>query len=192
VDHDEIVWPWGRRGFIDYDRSVAALVITAIGDDRAGLVDALSGVIARHGGNWDRSHMAELAGKFAGIVLVTIPDTKTDDLIADLQPLEANGLLDITVEEASERGGVEAGVRGTLNLVGQDHPGIVHEISHVLANANVSIDELQTETVPAPQGGHLFKAQATLEVPAGTTLNDLFDALEAVSADLMVDLQLDS
>jgi glycine cleavage system regulatory protein len=167
-------------------------VITAIGDDRAGLVHALSGVIARHGGNWDRSHMAELAGKFAGIVLVTIPDSKSADLIADLEPLEANGLLDITVEEATEQGGQDTGLRGTLNLVGQDHPGIVHEISQVLATAHVSIDELETETVPAPQGGHLFKAQATLEVPEGTTLNDLYEALEAVSADLMVDLQLDS
>ncbi|NNC81895.1 MAG: amino acid-binding ACT protein [Acidimicrobiales bacterium] len=171
---------------------MAALVITAIGDDRAGLVEALSGVIATHGGNWDRSHMAELAGKFAGIVLVTVPDSKAESLIADLKPLETKGLLDITVEAASDAPDAPGVVRGTLNLVGQDHPGIVHEISHVLATAQVSIDELETETVPAPQGGHLFKAQASLEVPAGTTINDLYDALEAVSADLMVDLQLDA
>lgn len=136
--------------------------------------------------------MAELAGKFAGIVLVTVPDSKAASLIADLQPLEANGLLDITVEEASEQPDSPDVLRGTLNLVGQDHPGIVHEISHVLATAHVSIDEFETETVPAPQGGHLFKAQASLEVPTGTTINDLYDALEAVSADLMVDLQLDA
>ncbi len=49
------------------------LVLTLIGDDRAGLVSAVAGAVSEHGGNWDRSQMAELAGKFAGIVLVTIP-----------------------------------------------------------------------------------------------------------------------
>ena len=50
---------------------MATLVLTLIGDDRAGLVNAVAEVVARHGGNWERSQMAELAGKFAGIVLVT-------------------------------------------------------------------------------------------------------------------------
>ena len=79
---------------------MATLVLTVIGDDRSGLVDALSGVIADHGGNWDKSRMARLAGKFAGIVMVAVPDAAADALIADLEPLEAQGLLDITVERA--------------------------------------------------------------------------------------------
>src|SRR5690606_26345178 len=53
---------------------MSTLVLTVIGDDRAGLVNAVAEVVARHGGNWERSQMAELAGKFAGIVLVTVPD----------------------------------------------------------------------------------------------------------------------
>ena len=57
---------------------MATLVLTLIGDDRAGLVNAVAEVVARHGGNWERSQMAELAGKFAGIVLVTVPDDSVD------------------------------------------------------------------------------------------------------------------
>ena len=49
---------------------MATLVLTVIGDDRAGLVNALADVVTAHGGNWERSQLAELAGKFAGIVLV--------------------------------------------------------------------------------------------------------------------------
>jgi glycine cleavage system regulatory protein len=68
---------------------MATLVLTVIGDDRSGLVSALSGVIADHGGSWERSQMARLAGKFAGIVVVSVPDAGADALIRDLGPLEA-------------------------------------------------------------------------------------------------------
>ena len=53
---------------------MATLVLTVVGDDRPGLVDALSGVIAAHDGNWEQSRMAHLAQKFAGILLVQVPD----------------------------------------------------------------------------------------------------------------------
>ena len=45
---------------------MATLVLTVIGDDRAGLVNALAEAVTAHGGNWERSQLAELAGKFAG------------------------------------------------------------------------------------------------------------------------------
>ena len=64
---------------------MATLGLTAIGDDHAGLVRVLSGVIADHNGNWETSRMAHLAGKFAGIVMVTVPDDHVAALIADLQ-----------------------------------------------------------------------------------------------------------
>ena len=60
-------------------RDVTTLVLTVIGDEQSGLVDALSGVIADHGGSWDESHMTQLAGKFAGIVLVTVPAPRVDE-----------------------------------------------------------------------------------------------------------------
>ena len=45
-----------------YSVPVPCIVLTVIGDDRAGLVHALSDVVSRHSGNWERSQMAELAG----------------------------------------------------------------------------------------------------------------------------------
>ena len=73
---------------------MATLVLTLIGDDRAGLVNAVAEVVARHGGNWERSQMAELAGKFAGIVLVTVPDDSVDALVSAVASgFEAAGFL---------------------------------------------------------------------------------------------------
>ena len=60
---------------------MATLVLTVIGDDQSGLVDVLSGVVSDHAGNWEKSHMARLAGKFAGIVMVTVPDQNVDRAI---------------------------------------------------------------------------------------------------------------
>ena len=172
---------------------MATLVLTAIGDDQSGLVDALSEVVADHGGNWDTSHMARLGGKFAGIVMVTLPDRQVDALIGGLKPLEAEGLLDITVGEASATDEAEPATSLSLRLVGLDHPGIIHDIWHALAVRNVSIDELRTETSSAPMGGGtLFEADMLIRVPTGVATADLVDALEELANNLMVDLEVGS
>ena len=171
---------------------MATLVLTVIGDDRSGLVSALSGVIADHGGSWERSQMARLAGKFAGIVVVAVPDPRADALIQDLGPLEAQGLLEITVERGIEEA-PPAGdaTRLSLALVGADRPGIVHDISRALAAQQVSIEELHTTTREAPMvGGMLFEATATLVAPPGAPIAELQAVLEELANELMVDLSL--
>lgn len=172
---------------------MSTLVLTLIGDDRAGLVNAVAQVVAQHGGNWERSQLAELAGKFAGIVLVTVPDNNVDALVSALEPL--HGMLDIT----AQTGAVELEViapganRFTLDLIGGDRPGIVREITDVLAAHAVNIDTLRTETRDAPMsGGRLFEASAVLEVPAATDLGALRVALERLANELMVDIELDT
>lgn len=168
---------------------MATLVLTVIGDDRAGLVNAVAEVVARHGGNWEQSQMAELAGKFAGIVLVTVADPAADDLVTALQPLQ--GMLDITAQLGTAPVVVPASQRFVLDLVGADRPGIVREITEVLAAHRVNIDSLRTEARDAPMsGGRLFEAHAVLEVAPETDLGALRVALERLADELMVDIDL--
>jgi glycine cleavage system regulatory protein len=171
---------------------MATLVLTVIGNDTSGLVDALAGPIARHGGSWDRSHMARLAGQFAGIVVVSVPDDNVTALQASLDGLNAQGLLDVQVAIASsstEDVPTENVLR--LELVGQDRPGIISEISAALATRDVSILELETNTSSAPMSGEpLFEAKATLHVPNDLALDNLRETLEAIANELMVDLDL--
>lgn len=170
---------------------MATVVLTVIGDDRAGLVDALAGPIAQHGGNWDRSHMARLAGKFAGIVVVSVPDDQIDALTADLGTLTAQGLLDINVAIASTADSTTRDDLLQLHLIGQDRPGIIREIASALAERNVSIEELETSASSAPMSGEqLFEATAALRVPPGTDPDDLRSTLEAIANELMVDLDV--
>ena len=167
---------------------MATFVLTAIGDDRAGLVNALADVIADHGGNWERSQMAELAGKFAGIVMVTVPDARADELVAALDSLD--GVLDVRAHRGGDA--PPESKRVALELMGTDRPGIVREITAVLARQGVSIDQLATATGEAPMGGGMFlEADAVLEVPADVTAASLRAALESVAGELMVDIDLE-
>jgi len=168
---------------------VATFILTAIGDDRPGLVSALSAPINEHGASWERSQMSHLAGKFAGIVLVSVPNAKLEALVADLIALESEG-LQVTVERSVEpdQGPSQ---RLSLELLGADHPGIVAEISASLVDRHVSIEELTTDVRDAPMaGGTLFEANAVLNAPPTANTDDLRTMLEGLADELMVEIRL--
>ncbi|HET8604754.1 MAG TPA: ACT domain-containing protein [Marmoricola sp.] len=168
---------------------MASFILTVVGDDRPGLVSAVSGPINAHGASWERSQMARLAGKFAGIVLVAVPDARFDALVADLEVLHEQGLM-IGVERTDEPAS-RASLRFRLELLGADHPGIVAEISAALAELGVSIEELTTDVRDAPMaGGTLFEARAVLEAPPATGAEALRSVLERLADELMVDISL--
>ena len=60
---------------------MATFTLTCIGDDRPGLVSDLSAPISAHGASWKRSQMSRLGGKFAGILLLDVPDDRADSLV---------------------------------------------------------------------------------------------------------------
>ncbi len=167
---------------------VANLVLTALGDDRAGLVDALAAVVAEHGGNWERAQMTRLAGKFAGIVLVAIPDEHTAALRASLDALAADGVLEVEVVDATaDRPAPPADA--ALSISGADRPGVLRDVAHVLAGRGVSIETLDTATGEAPMaGGMVFEATAALVVPDGVDLESLRLAVETAVPGFLVDI----
>lgn len=168
---------------------MASLILTVIGDDRPGLVSALSAPVNAHGASWKRSQMSRLAGKFAGIVLVSVADDRLDGLAADLAALEAQG-LQVTLERTDEPVAREL-VRLHLELLGADRPGIVAEVSAALAGQGVSIEELATDVQDAPMaGGTLFQARAVLTAPPGTSTEELASILEELADELMVEIRL--
>ena len=166
------------------------LVLTVIGDDRAGLVEALAEAVTAHGGNWEQSQMAELAGQFAGIVVVTVPADRADDLRTAIDRLE--GLLDVSAHPGSEEpDGAEDWRRLRIDLVGSDHPGIVHDVSAVLSRHGLSIETMTTERRDAPMaGGQLFEAHILVRVPPGTEPAAVRDELERVASELFVELSV--
>lgn len=163
------------------------LVLTVIADDKPGLVDTLSSVIAEHGGNWLESSMSQLAGKFAGILRVSVSKENVAELTAGLEAL--SGDLKLIIEQVDNEESTEEPVTVQLSLVGNDRPGIVREISHALAVLSINVEQLSTECSPAPMSSDiLFRTRATLRVPQGMMLEDLQKELESLADDLIVEL----
>ncbi|HIO76192.1 MAG TPA: glycine cleavage system protein R [Gammaproteobacteria bacterium] len=164
------------------------LVLTVIGDDKPGLVEALSRAIASNSGNWLESSMSQLAGKFAGILRVSVADTEAEKLIAALQNLSPD--LKLLIERAAADGDGDSSLSVALNLVANDRPGIIREISRALAGLSINVENLSTRCVSAPMSGEtLFKAEALLKVPAGFKLERLQLELEDLADDLIVEIQ---
>ncbi|MEQ8212048.1 MAG: ACT domain-containing protein [Lacipirellulaceae bacterium] len=166
------------------------IVATVIGEDRPGLVESIAETVVANGGNWVESQMAHLAGQFAGILKVGVPAESVAQLETALSGLQATGLQTIVRTDDSSPDGIQAESL-LLELVGHDRPGIIREVTGVLASLGVNVEELGTEiTAAANTGQPLFNAAATLRLPAGVDRAQLQAALEEVAGDLMVDIQL--
>jgi glycine cleavage system regulatory protein len=171
--------------------ALADIVLTIVGSDRPGLVEAVAGAVARTGGNWLESRMAHLAGKFAGILRVQAPADAVPRLVAAIEQL-AHADLKVTVERgtlAPTSPGARPSVE--LDLVGLDRPGIVRDISGVLARHGANIEELVTDSSSAPMSGErLFRAHMRLSMPQPADIARLRGELERFATDLMVELRL--
>ncbi|MAG34608.1 MAG: hypothetical protein CL908_27380 [Deltaproteobacteria bacterium] len=170
-----------------------ALVLTVIGEDRPGLVEELAGLISQHEGSWDESRMARLAGHFAGVVQIHLPEDRAEGLIGGLPGLALRGLQVNVVDSDWSLANVDHRDSFRLELVGQDRPGIVREISSALAALGVSVQDLRTIVESAPMSGErLFRAQAELAPPTGVDLDAIRAALEQLADDMMVDVTLEA
>ncbi|WP_417227008.1 glycine cleavage system protein R [Amphritea sp.] len=169
---------------------MTSLVLTVIAPDKPGLVELLSQTIADNGGNWLESSMSRLAGKFAGILIVSITEDQAEPLIDALQKLESQGLRVLIARSQIQPASTDSNSI-TLELIGHDKPGIVREISQALSRYHINVERLSTELVSGSMSAEeLFKADAELTVPAGVDLDDLQQSLEAIANDLMVDITL--
>lgn len=162
------------------------LVLTVIGDDRSGLVRSLADVVAAHEGNWERSQMAELAGAFAGIVVVRLPAAQVDSFKDAVAGLDG---LSITAHDADAEVAAPPAALLRLELLGNDRPGIVKELSGVLSDHGLSIEELETSIRDAPMsGGQLFEALIIAPVGPDADVESLRADLERLASELMVDI----
>ncbi len=168
---------------------MANLVLTLIGPDRPGIVDAVSDVVSTHGGNWLESRMAQLAGKFAGVLLLEVAEDRAAALEEALKGLESRG-LHLVVERSEPVAPIRLRPIG-IEVVGQDRPGLVREIANVLAAQGINVEELSTDRPTAAMSGTaMFEAHIRASVPEDVDLIAVHRRLERLAADLMADVRL--
>ena len=169
---------------------MTTLVLTVVGDDRAGLVAAVAEVIDAHGGNWETSQLAELSGAFAGIIEVSVADAHAEGLREALSAVA--GLLTVVVQAGRAAAAAASPRTATLHVLGNDRPGIVREITSTLHAHDVNIERMTTETRDAAMaGGRLFEATIVAAVHDDAALADVATALETLTAEIQVDVSLE-
>ena len=168
-----------------------SLIITILGPDKPGLVESLSETLTKFGGSWTESRMAHLAGKFAGLLQVSLPTENLEPLTKAICELETESFK-IHVEKADAD--VSKPVKTLkLELLGQDRPGIIFDITQQLAKLEVNIEELESHIREASMSGEiLFCAELTLGLPANVTSDEVQDTLEEMSDQFMVDVNFSS
>lgn len=163
------------------------LIFTLIGKDKPGLVDSLAKQVYALGGNWLASNFANMAGHFAGFVEIQLPKKKRQALI-DIFSRHPD--LTIHLVEAAQTAQTEL-EKVTVEITGNDKPGIVQEVSAILNQFNINISRFDSSVESAPNwGGQLFKALASIEIPSDFEIDVLQEALEAIANDLVVDINL--
>ena len=169
-------------------------VLTLIGNDRPGIINALATGVRDLGGNWLASRMARLAGQFAGIVELDLPVGHQAGLETLLLTLRTGGLA-VTVHQG-DAASAAPGKIWHIDLLGNDRPGIVHEVSRAVAAAGGNVEEWESRVISSPMSGTpLFELQGTVRMPEPTSEfenseDNLRAALEALGADLSVDIRL--
>lgn len=159
------------------------VVMTVLAPDRTGIVKSISETVTDNGGNWLESRMARLAGQFAGILRVECDPDQVDGLISALEALE--GLSIHTSRESTPDDTHRDLVQ--LDVVGNDRPGIVRQLSAAIAEAGGNLEDLQTQLESAPMAGHpLFHATFSVSLPAHVAPGTLVEEIEGVGEDLAV------
>jgi len=167
-----------------------SLIITILGNDEPGLVNSLSETLGNHKASWSESRMAHLAGKFAGILQVSIPENNIEALTVELDKLQNNDLK-ILIETSDTNETPETTKTLNIEILCQDRIGIINDVTEVLAKLNVNIEELDSTVKEASMaGGMLFCADLRLGLPENVSADDVEDCLEEVSDQLMIDIKL--
>ncbi|HWP07928.1 MAG TPA: ACT domain-containing protein [Polyangiaceae bacterium] len=168
------------------------LVLTAVGPDRPGLVNRISGLIHEAGANLEDSRMAILGGEFALLVLVSGADAEIQRVEKDAGRLEAELGLKVMIKRTqaeAPRNFLPYGIRVT----GLDRPGIVRAVAAVLARRGINVASLESRLGNAPDSGTpLFTLEAELEVPSEASLSELRQAVNELANEENLDVVLES
>jgi glycine cleavage system transcriptional repressor len=167
------------------------LVLTAVGPDRPGLVNAISSLVHESGANLEDSRMAILGGEFALLVLVA----GSEAAVLKVEQTAAAKGAELGLKVLSKRTRPEPRkdfLPYTLRVTGVDRPGIVAAVSGLIARHGINVASLDSGVSFAPLSGTpLFSLQAELQVPSELALAELRRQVAALSEEENLDVTLE-
>jgi len=171
---------------------VPHVVVTAIGADRPGIVAAVTGVLVDQRCNLEDTSMTILGGHFAMMLVVDVPaDLAADELEAALGAVTDRFGLVVAARPIFDVGrGAEAqGEEWEVSVYGADRPGIVHQVTALLAERGVNVVDLTTRVIGDPDRP-VYAMLLGVTVPPGTDMDALGEDLRSVAGELGVECSL--
>ncbi|NPU91346.1 MAG: glycine cleavage system protein R [Gammaproteobacteria bacterium] len=153
------------------------LVVSAIGEDKPGIINALSQVATESGCNILDTRMTVLGGEFALLMMLNGAEAAIIKA-SDQFPAVADRFGLTTILKRTQPRRVNQAARPyRVNVVALDHPGIVREIAGFFGNRQINIEEMETGTYAAAHTGTpMFSLEMTVNVPATIPIAGLKDA----------------
>jgi glycine cleavage system transcriptional repressor len=169
------------------------LVISALGDDRPGIVDELSDIIYTHELNIEDSRMTVLGGEFAILLLVSGSPPALESLQAELTDIEQSLKMRLLIKPTTEPVSTSNSTPYSVEVAALDNPGIVNNISRFFSSRNINIVNLQTERYAAPHtGSPMFALHMTVGISADTNIAQLRETFSELCDELNLDAELNS
>lgn len=152
------------------------LVITAVGDDRPGIVNDLTKHISDSGCNIADSRMSILGGEFALILLLS-GNWNAIAKIEETLPRTADSLgLSITVKRTEPRNQQGNLLNYHVDALAMDQPGLVHKVTEFFSSRSINIENLNTDSYNAAHTGTpMFSIGMTVNIPAEQSISQLRD-----------------
>ena len=143
------------------------IVISAIGNDRAGVVQDLTKVVLSCGGNIEESRMTTLGSEFAMLLLVSGNWHTLSRLEQDLDKLCKGSDLQVSIKKTDTKPAEEDHMPYAVDVVALDQQGIVFNLANFFTTRNIEIADVATRSYAAAHtGAHMFAVQMAVNVPS--------------------------
>ena len=168
------------------------LVISALGEDKPGLIDGLTRQIFDSGCSVEDSRMTVLGGDFAILVMVSGAWDKVGKLEAQLPNIGDSLGMTITSRRTEKQAAPQNLLPYGVDVVALDHPGIVHNLAIFFSTRQINVQDLLTSSYSAARTGTpMFTVHMTVGVPADTHIatlrQEFMDFCEQLNLDAVIE-----
>lgn len=159
------------------------IAVTAIGNDKPGIVAAVTKGLFESGCNLEDVSSTILRGHFSMVMIVRAPDGTDASSVEDaLRDAVADLDLMITARPVSEAELAFAAPTHMVSVYGADRPGIVYKVAAAVADAGGNVTDLTSRVIGSSEDP-VYALMLEVSAPGA----DLEAAVEALKEELGVD-----
>jgi len=150
------------------------LVLSALGEDKPGIIDELSRCVMSSGCNITDSRMTVLGGDFAILLLINGNWNTIAKLEDQITVLEERLGLSITTRRTARKASRKDLLPYGVDVVSLDQPGIVYNLASFFSKRQINIQEMETSGYAAAHTGTpMFTVHLTIDIPANQQISVL-------------------